>query len=424
MHLLETHRLETHRLETPLLGRLRSRVEGRETREPPACSAARRPEAKQRTARDIAPERPPQQSSAEAGSGRRGATLDLVTRAPDPGSEAAVAVAPSRVLGIDTSCDDTGVGISVDGQVAANVVASQAALHVNFGGVVPETASREHLAVIDGVLERALVDAGLGLGDITGVAATYGPGLVGALLVGLNYGKALAWGLGVPFLPVHHLEGHIAAALAGDAVQPPFLCLIASGGHTSLFDVAQWGDYLELGRTRDDAAGEAFDKVARLLGLPYPGGPALARLAQSGNSKAYSFTLPLRQQSGFDFSFSGLKTAVATLLEQQPEADPADVAASFEFTVVESLVSTALRAARKTGRRTLIVAGGVAANERLRLRLAETGLVVHTPPPGLATDNGAMIALAGEARLRLGLNTPDWDGDASPYLPLASTASR
>ncbi|MEX2535486.1 MAG: tRNA (adenosine(37)-N6)-threonylcarbamoyltransferase complex transferase subunit TsaD [Trueperaceae bacterium] len=330
----------------------------------------------------------------------------------------------SLVLGIDTSCDDTGIGIVGGGKVIANAVASQAALHASFGGVVPESASREHLAVIDEVLSRALDEAGATLEELGAVAATYGPGLVGALLVGLSFGKTLAWGLGLPFLPVHHLEGHIAAAIAGGDVTPPFLCLVASGGHTSLFDVREWGEYRELGRTRDDAAGEAFDKVARLLGLPYPGGPQLANLAREGDRGAYRFTPPLRRQEGFDFSFSGLKTAVATLLEREPRAEPKDVAASFEHTVVESLVATAIRAANANGRQTLVVAGGVAANLRLRERLRESGLTVSLPPQDLATDNGAMIALAGEARLSRGLAGDRWDVDARPYLPLSSNAAR
>lgn len=328
------------------------------------------------------------------------------------------------VLGIDTSCDDTGIGIVRDRHVLANVVASQSALHRQFGGVVPETASREHLQVIDTVLERAIEEAGVGVREIDAVAATHGPGLVGALLVGLNFGKTLAWGLQVPFLPIHHLEGHIAAAVAAEGASPPFLCLVASGGHTSLFDVRDWGQYEELGRTRDDAAGEAFDKVARLLGLPYPGGPELARLAGSGDPTAFPFTIPLRRQDGFDFSFSGLKTAVATLLERQPDARPADVAASFEATAIDSLVGTTLRAAQSTGRKTLVVAGGVAANLRLRQRLSEVELEVLLPAPELATDNGAMVALAAYTRLLRGETGNNWDADATPYLPLASTASR
>lgn len=325
------------------------------------------------------------------------------------------------ILGFDTSCDDTGVGVVRGGRVVANVVASQTALHAAFGGVMPEQASREHLAVIDSVLQNALVEAGVTLDDVTHVAATYGPGLIGALLVGLNYAKGLAWARGLPLVPVHHLEGHIASSLADGDAAPPFLCLIASGGHTSLFDVRAWGDYRELGRSRDDAAGEAFDKAARLLGLGYPGGAALSRLAQEGDPQAFAFTPPLKGQKGFDFSFSGLKTAVSVLLQRQPDADKADVAASFERVVVESLVQTALRAARATGYRTLVVAGGVAANRKLREHLAETPLTVRVPPLSLATDNGAMIALAAHARLEAGL-TDSGTVDATPYLPLSEVS--
>ena len=336
------------------------------------------------------------------------------------------------ILGIDTSCDDTGVGVVKDGEVAANVIASQTALHAPFGGVMPEQASREHLSVIDEVVRRALVEANLTLGDITAVAATYGPGLVGALLVGLNYAKALAWARELPFVPIHHLEGHIASCLGSGpssrSVQPPFLCLIASGGHTNLFDVKAWGEVAELGHSRDDAAGEAFDKVARLLGLSYPGGPALSKLAEAGDDSSVDFTVPLRTQTGFDFSFSGLKTAVSVLLQKQPDIEAADVAASFERVAVESLVGVTLRAARATGHKKLVVAGGVAANKRLRKRFAQTDLEVYVPPLSLATDNGAMIALAAFERFRLGLAEPRFDlaklaVDAVPYSPLATATS-
>jgi N6-L-threonylcarbamoyladenine synthase len=322
---------------------------------------------------------------------------------------------PPIILGIDTSCDDTGIGIVRGCEVLANVVASQTALHAKFGGVLPEQASREHLNVIDAVLEEALAKANVKLSEIGAVAATYGPGLVGALLVGLSYGKALAWSLGKPFIPVHHLEGHIASSLAAGDVKPPFLCLIASGGHTSLFDVKTWGEYKEMGRSRDDAAGEAFDKVARLLGLGFPGGPALSRAAETGNDDAYKFTIALKGQTGFDFSFSGLKTAVAVLLQKEPKANinVNDIAASFEKTVVESLVGVTERAAKMTGYKNLVVAGGVAANKRLRQRFTEIGLQTFFPPISLATDNGAMIALA--AQFHTG---GDLQIDASPYLPL------
>ncbi len=327
------------------------------------------------------------------------------------------------ILGIDTSCDDTGVGLVRDGKVLANVVASQTALHAKYGGVMPEQASREHLTVIDEVLQQALNEADIKLADIDAVAATYGPGLVGALLVGLNYAKALAWSLDLTFVPIHHLEGHIASSLALGEVKPPFLCLIASGGHTSLFEVAAWGDYIELGKSRDDAAGEAFDKVARLLGLGYPGGPALSNLAALGNPNAFKFTVPLKNQAGYDFSFSGLKTAVSLLLEKQADADKADVAASFQEVVVESLVTVTLRAVKNSGYRKLVVAGGVAANKRLRQRFAESDLEVFFPPLALATDNGAMIALAAGQKLAKGQNRQaGLSTDALPYLPLATKA--
>lgn len=323
------------------------------------------------------------------------------------------------ILGVDTSCDDTGIGIVRGDVVLANVVASQTALHDAFGGVMPEQASREHLNIIDNVCQQALHQAGIGLTAVDAVAATYGPGLVGALLVGLNYARALAWSRNIPFVPVHHLAGHIAAANS----EAPFLCLIASGGHTSLFDVPAWGHYVELGKSRDDAAGEAFDKVARLLGLGYPGGAALSRLAAAGDANVYPFTPPLRQQTGFDFSFSGLKTAVATLLRNQPDAEPADVAASFEDTVVTSLLHVTKRALTQTGRQRLVVAGGVAANRVLRHRLEalsrELNVQVSVPALELTTDNGAMIALAAYYQLQQHDIPQDaFTIDAAPYLPL------
>jgi N6-L-threonylcarbamoyladenine synthase len=330
-----------------------------------------------------------------------------------------------RILGIDTSCDDTGVGLVSGGRVLANVVASQAALHARYGGVMPEQASREHLSVIDGVVAAALADAGCELTDLAAVAATRGPGLVGALLVGLSYGRALAWGLGLPFVPIHHLEGHIASSATGGELTPPFLCLISSGGHTALFDVPAWGDYRQLGRRRDDAAGEAFDKVARLLDLGYPGGAPLAALATAGDPDAYPFTVPLLRQQGFDFSFSGLKTAVAVLVEQRPDAAPADVAASFQRTAVAHLIRVVERGLKRTRRERLVVAGGVAANAELRRRLELLDVELYVPPLDLATDNGAMIALAAERRLAVGAAAVDdpWAVDAAPYLPLATSAS-
>ena len=324
------------------------------------------------------------------------------------------------VLGVDTSCDDTGIGLvdRASGRVVGNEVSRQATVHARFGGVVPERASREHLAVIDDTLRRALEEAGAALEDVVAVGATYGPGLVGALLVGLTWGKTLAWARGLPFLPVHHLEGHMASAGA-EGVTSEHLCLIASGGHTSLFRIDGDGRAEELGRSRDDAAGEAFDKVARLLDLPYPGGPALSALAERGDAGAVSFTRPLRNQTGYDFSFSGLKTAVATLLERSPDVRREDVAAAFEATATGALVHVVRRAARDTGLRTVVIAGGVAANRRLRSAFDEDDLDVRFPPPELTTDNGAMIALAARARWVRGVRPDDGSVDARPYLPLS-----
>jgi len=320
------------------------------------------------------------------------------------------------ILGIDTSCDDTGVGVVSGTRVLANVVASQSEMHARFGGVVPEFASREHTRVIDRVVSEALRQAGIGVGDLDLVAATRGPGLVGPLLVGLSYAKGLAFGLGIPWLGVHHLEAHLAAARAEADLEPPYLALLASGGHTHLFDVPETGRYLLLGATRDDAAGEAFDKVARLLGLGYPGGPALAALAEQGDPHAVPFTLPLKGQPGFDFSFSGLKTAAARFVEKGYAK--ADIAASFQRVVVESLVTTVLRAARQLGRKAVVVAGGVAANRLLRKRFSETGLRLFFPPPELATDNGAMVALAAALRWQRNPTPSPWALEAVPYLPL------
>jgi len=326
------------------------------------------------------------------------------------------------VLGIDTSCDDTGVGVTRGTQVLANVVVAQTALHARFGGVVPEEASREHLEVIDQAVVEALQRAGVSLSDLDAVGATYGPGLVGALLVGLSYAKTLAWGLAVPLVPVHHLEGHLAAA----AAEPPFLALIASGGHTALFKVESWDRIEELGHSRDDAAGEAFDKVARLLGLGYPGGAALSALAATGDDHGVTLPWPMQGHDTIEFSFSGLKTAVAMLLRRQPDAKPADVAATFERIAIGSLVEVTLRAVERTGCKRLVVAGGVAANRLLRSAFDRAGLEVSFPPPGLATDNGAMIALAAYRRLQTqgyALNATDAAMvDAVPYQPLAGAA--
>ncbi|WP_457631183.1 tRNA (adenosine(37)-N6)-threonylcarbamoyltransferase complex transferase subunit TsaD [Oceanithermus sp.] len=320
------------------------------------------------------------------------------------------------VLGIETSCDDTGVGIVADGRILANEVASQTLLHARYGGVVPELASREHAAALDELVGRALAGAGLRAADLDLIAATRGPGLIGPLLVGLTYAKGLAWGLQKPFVGVHHLEGHIHGALAGGGAEPPFLVLIASGGHTHLYDVPAWGDYRLLGATRDDAAGEAFDKVARTLGLGYPGGPEIERLAAAGDDRAVPFSVPMKGRAGYDFSFSGLKTAAVRFASEGYA--PADIAASFQRVVVASLVGTLERAAADLGRRRVVVAGGVAANRLLRRELAASGLEVYLPPLQLTSDNGAMIALAAARRWEREPRADPLSLSAAPYLPL------
>lgn len=327
------------------------------------------------------------------------------------------------ILGIDTSCDDTGVGVvELAGgrvRVLANRVWSQT-VHAQYGGVMPELASREHVERIDAVMADALAEAGVTVDELGAVAATSGPGLVGALLVGLMYGKAVAQALGVPFHATHHLEGHIFAAASEAELAPPFLALVVSGGHTHLFDVPREGKYVLVGATKDDAAGEAFDKIARLSGLGYPGGPAIAEAALTGNPDAVPFKEPLQGQKGFDFSFSGLKTAA--LLAHRAGASAPDLAASFQKAAVHTLVKTTRRAAEATGRDTVVVSGGVAANRALREAFAGTGLRVVFPGRGLNTDNGAMIALAGAAAITAGRAPGTLAEGAEAYAPLAALA--
>ncbi|KEF35158.1 MULTISPECIES: tRNA (adenosine(37)-N6)-threonylcarbamoyltransferase complex transferase subunit TsaD [Deinococcus] len=328
---------------------------------------------------------------------------------------------PTRILGIDTSCDDTGVGVAEltpDGRVRvlANRVWSQT-VHARYGGVLPELASREHVERIDAVTGDALAEAGLTGAEVDVVAATSGPGLVGALLVGLMYGKGLAQALGVPFYAAHHLEGHIFAAASEAELAPPYLALVVSGGHTHLFDVPREGEYVLVGATRDDAAGEAFDKIARLAGLGYPGGPAISEAARRGDPEAVPFKEPLAGQKGFDFSFSGLKTAA--LLAHRAGAKPEDLAAGFERAAVNFLLKTTLRAAQAYGRDTVVVSGGVAANRALREAFAASPVRAVFPGQGLNTDNGAMIALAGAAALRAGRPPSPLSEGAVAYAPLA-----
>jgi N6-L-threonylcarbamoyladenine synthase len=298
------------------------------------------------------------------------------------------------ILGIETSCDETAAAVvTASGEIRANVVSSQADLHARYGGVVPEVASRRHLELVSPVVREALAEAEATLDDVDTVAVTQGPGLVGALLVGLSAAKALAWARRLPLVPVDHLHGHVASLYIGsDSVEPPFLCLLASGGHTLLLDVTEHSGYRVLGTSMDDAAGEAFDKGARLLGLGYPGGAEIDRLAQAGDPEAFPF--PVARLEGLDFSFSGVKTALLYTvrdLGDEVESRRADLAASYQRAIVRALVERATAAAEQLGHRTVAVVGGVAANSELRGALPDARFA----PLALCTDNAAMIASAG-----------------------------
>jgi N6-L-threonylcarbamoyladenine synthase len=310
------------------------------------------------------------------------------------------------ILGIETSCDDTCAAVvGRDGRVRSNVVASQGLLHARYGGVVPEIAARRHLELVDAVTADALERAGRPLDAIDAVAVTTGPGLVGALLVGLSSAKALAATRALPLVPVDHLHGHVVASTLGaEPIEPPYLCLVASGGHTFLARVDDPGAYQVLGQTVDDAAGEAFDKGARLLGLGYPGGPEVDRLARAGDPTA--FDLPRAAPGELDFSFSGLKTALLYTLRDRPDADRADLAASYQRAIVDALVARTRAALRRERLERLAIGGGVAANSELRAAVAELGVPVWVPPVALCTDNAAMIA--GAARFREPLPYPDY----------------
>jgi tRNA N6-adenosine threonylcarbamoyltransferase len=375
-----------------------------------------------------------------------------------------------NLLAIETSCDETAAAVIAEtGDVAtpwrirSNVVASQADIHREWGGVVPELASRQHIRDICGVHEAALAQASVTLDDIGAIAVTQGPGLVGSLLVGVAFGKALAWSRGIPIVPVHHLAGHIESlTLAHGELPLPSAVLVVSGGHTSLYFIDRPGHYQLIGRTRDDAAGEAYDKVAKLLGLGYPGGPAIDRVARTGNDRAFDFPaarlthadrnapratgegiLPADIARRVDFSFSGLKTAVLRLVRERtgtdpgvravkaaasddagamlPASDVADIAASFQRTVVEALLDRTFEAARWVGARSIGISGGVSANSRLRAeaeaRGLKHGIPVFIPPIALSTDNAAMIGAAGLRKLRTG-GAGDWDFNAAAALAL------
>jgi N6-L-threonylcarbamoyladenine synthase len=333
-----------------------------------------------------------------------------------------------RVLGIETSCDETGVALYDTGRgLVADALHSQVALHEAFGGVVPELASRDHVRRVLPLTMDVLARASVALRDLDAIAYTKGPGLAGALLVGASVANALGFALGKPVLGIHHLEGHLLSPLLGEPAPAfPFVALLVSGGHTQFFDVEGVGRYALLGDTLDDAAGEAFDKTAKLLGLPYPGGPALAALADEGNARAIALPRPMLDSGNLDVSFSGLKTAVALRARAAgdasllPRARKADIAAAFQAAVVDVLVAKALYALDVTGRASLVVAGGVGANRALRARLAAAvaarGARVFFPPPQWCTDNGAMIALA--AALHLADARRDYAFSVQPRWPL------
>ncbi len=309
------------------------------------------------------------------------------------------------ILGIESSCDETAAAVTRDGrEVLSSVINTQIAIHKKFGGVVPEVASRRHIEVIDGVIDEALGEANVTFDDIDAIAVTYGPGLVGALLVGVSTAKALAYALGKPLIPVHHIKGHITANyVAHKDLEPPFVCLVASGGHSHIVYAEDYTHYEIMGRTRDDAAGEAFDKIARVLGLGYPGGPLIDKLAKEGDPKAVAFPRVRMDGASLDFSFSGVKTAVLNYLhklDQNGETyDKADIAASFQDAVTDVLCEHTIEAAMMKNSKIIAIAGGVAANSALREKMTEEagkkGIRVLYPEPVLCTDNAVMIACAG-----------------------------
>ena len=338
------------------------------------------------------------------------------------------------ILGIESSCDETGVALlrwepDAPGRgLLAHTLYSQIKLHADYGGVVPELASRDHVRKLLPLIRQTLAEAGLTTADLDGVAYTAGPGLVGALLVGASAARAMAWALGVPAIGVHHMEGHLLAPLLEeDPPEPPFVALLVSGGHSMLVQVKGIGEYRILGDTLDDAAGEAFDKTAKLMGLPYPGGPALAKLAEQGRPGAFRFSRPMTDRPGLDFSFSGLKTQVLLAWQQsdQSEQTRADIARAFEEAIVDTMIIKCRRALQAAGARRLVIAGGVGANKRLRAELAaageKDGFKAYFPRLAFCTDNGAMIALAGAIRLAHGQHQdesvqvfPRWDLETLP----------
>ena len=325
-----------------------------------------------------------------------------------------------NVIGIETSCDETAVAVVAGRKILSSCIASQEAIHAPYGGVVPELASRRHLEMVAPLLNGALKKADMRLQDVDGVAATCAPGLLPALLIGLSFGKAFAFALGKPFIGVNHLEGHLNSVFLEDPdLQYPFLAMVVSGGHTSVYDVKDFGQYQLIGATRDDAAGEAYDKVAKLMGLGYPGGPLIDRLAAEGNRRAFGLTIRKLKNDSLDFSFSGIKTAVMLLVRQQGQPLSQqfikDCAASFQETVISILAGRLKTVAKRLDHSRVIVAGGVAANKGLRKKLEElskeTGLKISIPGIALCTDNAAMIAYVGGEYLKRG-KTSAWDLNA------------
>jgi N6-L-threonylcarbamoyladenine synthase len=311
-----------------------------------------------------------------------------------------------KILGIETSCDETGVAVYDTQQgLLAHTLFSQIQLHAEYGGVVPELASRDHICKISPLIKTVLADANTTLSALDGVAYTSGPGLIGALMVGASVGRTLAWGLGIPALAVHHMEGHLLAPMLEDhPPEFPFIALLVSGGHTMLVGVEALGKYTILGESLDDAAGEAFDKTAKMLGLDYPGGPVLAALAEQGEAGLYRFPRPMIDRPGLDFSFSGLKTFTLTTWQKstQTAQDKANIALAFQEAVVDTLFLKCRRALKQTGHQRLVIAGGVGANKALREKLQQLNAEIFFPRLAFCTDNGAMIAYAGAMRLQAG----------------------
>lgn len=334
-----------------------------------------------------------------------------------------------KILAIESSCDETAAAVVKNGrEVLSNIISSQIDIHTLYGGVVPEIASRKHMEKINQVIEEAFKEAGCTLDDIDAIGVTYGPGLVGALLVGVSAAKAISFASGIPLVGVHHIEGHISANyIENTDLEPPFVCVVVSGGHTHLVIVNDYGKYEVIGKTRDDAAGEAFDKVARAIGLGYPGGPKIDRVAKEGNPKAIEFPRAKIDGSEYDFSFSGLKSAVLNYINgckmKNEEINTADVAASFQQSVVDVIVERAVGATKKLGMDKLAIAGGVASNSAIRKALMDEcekeGIRFYSPSPGLCTDNAAMIGSAAYYEYINGVRS-GWDLNAVPNLKLES----